>query len=239
MTTPKIGAPDWSAAQATPWTTENKAKRMIEALARAGTIEDRDLTAPPGSCADGACYLIAATATGLWATHDGEMAVAVGANAASGWYFIDVEEEGVQLYVKDENARIEYNGSAWVSFGSVGTPFELIVACSDESSALEASTGAVKFRMPVAVGLTKIKANVNTPSASSGSEIIIDVKESGVSVFSTLLTIDVGETTSESASVPAVISDAALAADAEMSIDIVVAGDGATGLKLTFIGTRS
>lgn len=239
MTTPKIGAPDWSAAQATPWTTENKAKRMIEAMARAGTVEDRNLTAPPGSCADGACYLIAATATGLWATHDGEMAIAVGTNAASGWYFVDVEEEGVQLYVKDENARIEWNGSAWVTFGSVGTPFEMIVALSDETTAIEAGTGKLKFRMPVGVTLTKVKASLNTPSASSGSEVIVDLKEGGVSIFSTLLSIDVGATTSEGATVPAVISDSSLAADAEMSGDIIVAGDGATGLKLTLIGTRS
>ena len=38
MTTPIVGAPDWSAAQATPWVTENKAFRMVEAMARRGII---------------------------------------------------------------------------------------------------------------------------------------------------------------------------------------------------------
>ena len=114
MTTPITGAPDWAAAQASPWNTENQAKRMIEALARAGVIEDRDLTAPPGSCSDGACYLVKATATGAWATYDGKLAIAVGANAASGWYFVTVATEGVQLWVKDEDIRIRYDGSAWV-----------------------------------------------------------------------------------------------------------------------------
>lgn len=114
-TTPLIGAPDWAASQASPWNPENQSKRMIEALARSAIIEDRDLTAPPGSCADGACYLVKATATGAWATYDGKLAIAVGANAASGWYFVTVATEGVTLYVKDEDIRILYDGSAWTS----------------------------------------------------------------------------------------------------------------------------
>lgn len=114
-TTPITGAPDWSGPQASPWLVENQAKRMIEAVARAGVIEDRDLSAAPGSCADGACYLVAATPGGgdPWEGQAGKLAVAVGANAASGWYFLTVAVEGVTLWVRDEDIRITHTGSAW------------------------------------------------------------------------------------------------------------------------------
>ncbi len=117
-TTPIFGLTDYAAAQATPWLKENERNRMIEAAAR-GNIEDRDATSPPGSCADGDCYLVKATATGAWAGHDDEMAIAVGANAASGWYFVPVAEEGVGLFVRDENLRIHHNGSAWVANAAI------------------------------------------------------------------------------------------------------------------------
>jgi hypothetical protein len=54
------------------------------------------------------------------------------------------------------------------------------------------------------------------------------------------LTIDNTEKTSKTAATPAVISDTALADDAEITIDIDQVGDGtAKGLKITLIGTRA
>lgn len=114
MTTPIYGAVEWSAAQASPWVPHNAALRLYEAAIR-GSVLDRDLTAPPGSCDDGASYLVAATATGLWAGHDGKLAVAVGTDAASGWLFATIATEGQFLYVEDEAVRIQYVGAAWVT----------------------------------------------------------------------------------------------------------------------------
>ena len=65
----------------------------------------------------------------------------------------------------------------------------------------------------------------------------VDINESGATILSTKITIDVGELTSVTAAAAPVISDADLADDAEMTIDIDVAGTGAAGLKVTFIGT--
>lgn len=116
--TPIIGATDWAAEVESPWVIVNKMARMLESMARHGIVEDRDLTAPPGSCSDGACYLIAAGATGAWASHDGQMAIAVGGNASNGWYFVVVALEGVTLGVRDENIDIRHNGTGWVTSGS-------------------------------------------------------------------------------------------------------------------------
>jgi len=59
-------------------------------------------------------------------------------------------------------------------------------------------------------------------------------------ILSTKLTIDNTEKTSTTAATAAVISDTALADDAEITIDIDQIGDGtAKGLKITLIGTRA
>ena len=86
--------------------------------------------------------------------------------------------------------------------------------------------------------LTEVRASLTTAQAS-GTIFTVDINEGGTSVLSTKLTIDNTELTSTTAATPAVISDTALADDAEITIDIDQVGDGtATGLKITLIGTR-
>jgi hypothetical protein len=116
-------------------------------------------------------------------------------------------------------------------------PFELVVAASDETTALTAGTAKITFRMPRAVTLTAVRASLTTAQAS-GSIFTVDINEGGTSILSTKLTIDNTEKTSTTAATPPVISDTALADDAEMTIDIDQIGDGtAKGLKVALIGT--
>lgn len=239
MTTPRTSAPEWAAAQATPWTEHNKAIRVLDASASRWIIEDRDLTAPPGSCADGACYLIKATATGAWAGLDGKLAIALGTNAASGWHTITVAVEGVQIYIRDESVTIEYDGAAWNVMATSGNPTEsLIIAASDETTALTTGTAKVTFRMPYAFTLTGVRGSLTT-AQTSGTIFTVDVNEAGTTILSTKLTIDNTEKTSATAATAAVISDTALADDAEITIDIDQIGDGtAKGLKVYLIGHR-
>lgn len=111
------------------------------------------------------------------------------------------------------------------------------VACSDEVTALSAGVGKVTFRMPFAMTLSAVRASLTTAQAS-GSIFTVDINESGTSVISTKLTIDNTEKTSTTAATPPVISDTALADDAEITIDIDQIGDGtAKGLKVYLIGT--
>ena len=119
-------------------------------------------------------------------------------------------------------------------------PAELIIAVSDETTALTIGTGKVTFRMPYAMKLTSVRASLTGAGSTSGTTTI-DINEAGSSVLSTKLTIDFGEKTSTTAAVPAVISDSALADDAEITIDIdaVTGGADETGLKVTLIGFRS
>jgi hypothetical protein len=91
--------------------------------------------------------------------------------------------------------------------------------------------------MPHALTLTEVRASLKTAQAS-GSIFTVDINEGGSTVLSTKITIDNTEKTSTTAATPAVISDSALADDAEITIDIDQVGDGtAIGLKVTLIGT--
>jgi hypothetical protein len=129
-----------------------------------------------------------------------------------------------------------------IAFGAntlSGLPCEVGIAVSDESTALTTGTAKVTFRMPYAMTLTDVRASVAT--APVGSTIEVDINEGGVSVLSTVLSIDASEKTSETAATPAVISDSALADDAEITIDIDQVGSSTAGagLKIWLIGTRA
>lgn len=113
------------------------------------------------------------------------------------------------------------------------------LACSDETTALTIGTAKLTFRMPFAFELSAVVVTVTT--APTGATLIVDINEGGTSIFSTRPTIDAGEFTTADADVPAVISDAALASGAAITVDIdqvgsVVAG---AGLKVWLIGRRT
>jgi hypothetical protein len=84
--------------------------------------------------------------------------------------------------------------------------------------------------MPYAGTLLAVRASVNT--APTGSTLIVDINEAGSTILSTKLSIDASETTSTTAAVPAVISDSALADDAEITIDIDQVGSTIAGKGL-------
>lgn len=113
------------------------------------------------------------------------------------------------------------------------------IACSDETTALAAVNGVVTFRMPFAFTVEEVRASLVTAQAS-GNIFTVDINEGGVSILSTKITIDNTEKTSTTSTTPAVISDANLADDAEITIDIDQIGDGtAAGLKIWLIGKRA
>lgn len=119
MTDTPRGAPELAASQAIPETTVNEQVRHTEAGAGHFLVADNDLTAPPGACADGASYIIAATATGAWTGKENYVATAMGTNAANGWTY-HAPKEGYTAYIQDENARHLCDGSAWASDTSGG-----------------------------------------------------------------------------------------------------------------------
>ena len=115
-------------------------------------------------------------------------------------------------------------------------PVLLGFALSDETTAITTGTAKLTARAPFAFTLTAVRASLST--ASTSGIPTVDINENGTTVLSTKLTIDANEKTSTTAATAAVISDSAIADDAELTFDIDVAGTGATGLKVWLIGTR-
>ena len=124
----------------------------------------------------------------------------------------------------------------WADAGGTVTE-SFIIAASDETTDLTTGTGKATFRIPYAFTLTAVRASVTT--APVGSVITVDINESGTSILSTKITIAAGSKTSVGGTAP-VISDSALADDAEITIDIDTIGSSTagTGLKVTLIGNQ-
>lgn len=200
----------------------------LSVLVQGGAIDK--LAAEPGSPAAGDTYILDET----HATHAN--AVAVYDDGA--WVYFE-PQEGWLIFNRTAEYYEKFDGTVWAELemggGGGGTPTEsMVIAVGDETTEITAGTAKVTFRMPYAFTLTAVRASLNV--ASSSGTPTVDINESGVSVLSTKLTIDATEKTSTTAAVAAVISDPALADDAEITIDIDVAGTGATGLKVYLIG---
>lgn len=148
--------------------------------------------------------------------------------------WVDHSVNGWTLYHSD--------GSTWDNLfdrfgGGTATTQSIIVAASDEDTAITASGTKLTFRMPYAFTVTGVRASLKT--ACSTGTFTVDINEGGTSILSTKLTIDATEKTSTTAATAAVISDSALADDAEITIDVDDVGDStATGLKVVLIGVQ-
>jgi len=91
------------------------------------------------------------------------------------------------------------------------------------------------IRMPYNFRLTEVRASVQF----SGALVTVDIQESGVSILSTLLTIDSGEKTSTTAATPVVISDYELGDDNEVVVNLTIGeGEAPRDLKIYLIGYR-
>ena len=112
-----------------------------------------------------------------------------------------------------------------------------VIAIGDETTAITTGTAKVTFRMPYAFTLSAVRASLTT--ASSSGTPTFDINEGGTTILSTKITVDASEKTSTTAATAAVISDSSLADDAEITIDVDVAGTGAAGAKIYLIGSRS
>ncbi|WP_435624468.1 hypothetical protein [Flagellimonas sp.] len=116
-------------------------------------------------------------------------------------------------------------------------PEVIQIACSDLTTDVTTGTTKAYFRMPYAMTLIDVRVSLLTAGTATG--LTVDINEGGTTVLSTKLTTDATEKTSESATTAAVISDSALADDAEITIDFDAVPTGGQGVIVSLIGTRS
>mgnify|MGYP003627994563 CR=1 FL=1 len=169
------------------------------------------------------------------------------ANSLSGYFEIELTDGGGNVSTVIQAPTMILGpvigdgvaGSASWSSYITETYETIIISVTSESGSASTGTGLVTWRMPYAMTLTSVRASVKT--APTGSTIICDLNEEGSTVLSTKVSIDTGEKTSTTAATPPVISDSALADDAEMTIDVDQIGSGTAGVGLKFylIGKRA
>jgi hypothetical protein len=106
-------------------------------------------------------------------------------------------------------------------------------AIGDESTAVTTGTAKITVRAPKALTVTDVRASA---TAAGAGAITLDINESGTTILSTKLSMDASEKTSTTAATPAVISDTAIANDAEITIDVDAVTGTWAGVKVRIYG---
>lgn len=92
------------------WGAEMNANlRKMDCLIQ-GRVLDKDLTAAPGSPANGDAYIVAAAPTGAWSGQATKIARYWGTSGT--WEFY-TPRSGWRMYVVDESIFYVFNGTAW------------------------------------------------------------------------------------------------------------------------------
>lgn len=107
-TTTNLLLPYILAAQAQKHVTHNEALRLLDGLMQLSVL-DRDLTAPPGTPADGDRYIVGFGATGDWVGWD--LNVALWTDGA--WLRLP-PRTGWRAWIEDEGLLLVYDGTSWV-----------------------------------------------------------------------------------------------------------------------------
>jgi hypothetical protein len=112
--TPNLALPYILAAQAQKHVTHNEAIRALDCLVQL-SVASRALTAPPTTPEEGSRYIVAAAATGDWASQDAKIA----AYQDGAWAFY-TPRDGWLAWVTSENVIVVYDGSGWAALPSGG-----------------------------------------------------------------------------------------------------------------------
>lgn len=114
-TTPRLTLPYLVQNQSQKEITHNEALNHLDAVVQP-LVEDRDLSAAPGSPAEGQIWIVAAGASGDWAGQEANLAQFIG----GGWWFL-APPEGFTAWLRDEDLPVRWTGMAWEAGKLVAT----------------------------------------------------------------------------------------------------------------------
>jgi len=169
--------PDIPASQAQKHVTHNEALRLLDAMVQLSVL-DRDLTAPPASPADGDRYLVAASASGLWAGWDLNVAFWI-----DGVWQRLVPRPGWLAWVADEATLFAWDGLA---LDSIGVPQDVSDAIFSLVNSADPTKRALFSLSGITTGTTR---TFTLPNTSSELAILAGTQTfSGNKTFSGTLT---------------------------------------------------
>ncbi|CAE6907007.1 conserved protein of unknown function [Pseudomonas marincola] len=178
MTT-KLALTDLANGQAN-YLNANATFAQLNQLVQAGVV-DR-LATPPGSPANEALYIITATATGVWAGKENQLAYWL-TSGTPAWYYV-TPREGMLVHVNDEDVYYKYTGSAWEVFsgGGGGSGVDIENSGSPVATATtinfigatvtDAGSGVVDVEIPS--GGSYVGAPIRTITGTTGTITVAD-----------------------------------------------------------------
>jgi hypothetical protein len=174
--TQHLGLPLIAAAQAQKHVTHNEALTLVDALLQLGVIS-RTLAFPPLSPVEGDRYLVAASATGDWIMHDGELAFF----SDGVWRFAE-PRAGWLMWCEAEEELLVFDGTGWRQGAGIDTLDELgINMAPDAANRLAVRANAALFTALYAAdgGNGDIQHKLNKESASDTASQLYQTDFSG------------------------------------------------------------
>jgi hypothetical protein len=206
-----LNLPYIAAAQAQKHVTHNEAVRALDAIVQLMVL-DKDLSAPPGSPADGARYVVAASPSGAWAGQAGRIA----AYQDGAWVFY-APREGWLAWVGDEDTLYVWTGSAWVEFAGGGGSL----------------TNVVEDATPQLGG--ELDANGHSIGFDNGTGITDDSGNEQIVFHKTASAVNqVGVANAATGSAPQIAAEGG-----DANIDLTLAGKGTGHAKAALLGVNA
>jgi hypothetical protein len=179
-----LALPYLEAAQAQKHVTHNEALRALDAVVMLAVL-DRDLSAPPGSPAAGARYIVKPTGTAAFAGHDHEVAHFVD----GGWQFL-APQTGWLCYVVDENTFLIFDGASWAraldAFGGVTDKLGILTS-ADATNRLAVKADAAQFSHDdVTPGSGHMRITLNKSAAGNDAAFVFQNGFSSRALFGLL-----------------------------------------------------
>jgi hypothetical protein len=134
-----LSLPFIEAAQAQKHVTHNAALSRLDAVVMLSVL-DRDLDTPPALPAEGARYLVAASALGAWSGQDGKIA----AWQDGAWAF-HTPRDGWTCWIADEDILLVSDGASWIGAATQNAARIGINTTADTTNRLAVASGAVLF----------------------------------------------------------------------------------------------
>ena len=137
-------------------------------------------TTPPTSPANGDRYIVGASATGAWATHDDELAILLGGT----WQFYAPPAAGVPIVKNlDDGADWECVAGVWAvkagGGGGGGTSADPVTALSNSAGTVTVDCSIGKsFTLTLAANVTTLTLT-DLAGAGYATEIEIEIKQDG------------------------------------------------------------